>query len=627
MAVKTNFYINGAIVNPPKNWQEMEIELNFDKDKETTKQQLSISNWEFVRENSDFLNTWLNDGTTNGVGLFEGIPFKIEIDRNGTIEKPFDGYLDLSDGTLFSQNRTTVVAKERQKIDWLNDVADSFTFEYLFKETGEITNDDFVFIPYIINSVPDYKEAAISYISMFFVAQQIDSVITELAKLAAEMANPFEATAIIRTILYIVYLVVLIISLIKLIKDIVLLIIQPVKYHAAMSVKTMLERGATHLGLTFKSDIFETDPYDDLYIIPEKLSNPINDSEKRILGFTLPTKTKQEGYFKGTYGQLLRAMKSMFNAKIIITDNKELFLIRQDENISNPQYQLADIYQPYFETNADEFKANYYIKYLTDISDKNTIQEYGGTSYQLILKPVRVNNPDLVLMKGIEQVVIPFALAKRKEELTVPEQIVELFLDTISSLLNGIVTSVNAVIKVYNVIINKLNKIIKTLGTLGIKVSFQISPINPIQPFNLGQIITNRIGMMKVETDHFNVAKILTLDVASNPKNTKIKSDNINLISAQTLYNNFHFVNSFFPTVDNPTGNQRIIKNYENVPFTFSDYLKVKDNNIIYDSSLQEAEIVSLRWNPYGQKANMSVRFPKLLTNNFIKTELIADGK
>lgn len=625
--VKTNFYLNGTLVNPPFNHKEMEIELNFDKDRETTRGQVTIPNWDFVLENGEFINKWIDDGTTLGPGIFEGIPLRIEIDRNGTIEKPFNGYLDLTDNGSFSNTHNNVTAKEKQKIDWLNDVADGFTFEYLFKQTGEISENDFVFIPYVVNSIPDYQSAAIAYLSALFVAEQIRAAITKLTELAAELANPFEATAIIRTVIYVTYLITLILSLIKLIKDIITLLIQPVKYHAGMKVVDLLQKGANHLGLTFKSEIFETDPYQDLVIIPEKYQNLPNNLDKRILGFTKEDKTKQEGYYKGTFGQLLRDMKIMFNAKIILTDNQELFLVRNDKTIDSPQYQLPDEYNPVFTTNADELKSNYIINYRVDLTDKNTIQDYEGTGYQVILKPARVINNDLVLMKGLHEVNVPFALAKRKENLTTPEEIIKDFLSVLSPLVNGVVNALNGTISVYNLVINKINSLINALGTIGINISFQIASIPGLPTYNLSQIINNRVGMMKIETDFTTQPKIVVLDIANKPKNTKLKSNHKDLLHARTLYNSFHYVNSFYPTADIPTGNQRLIKNYPVVGFTFDDYQKVKASNIIKDATGNMCEIVSLKWNTYNQKANLTVRFPKLLTNNLVLTELIPDGK
>lgn len=624
MSTKTNFYLNDKKINPPKNWKELQIELNFDKDNPNS--QVSVNDWNFVRENADTVNGFIDGGLTGGNGIFEGVHFRIEVERNSVVEKPFDGYIDLTDDASLSPDSATSKAKERQKIDWLNDIADSFTFEYLFRETGEITKEDFIFQPYVINSVPDYKEAAICTISVFLIQEQLKIAIENLSELLIEAGNPFEASALIRCFLYVLYLTSLLASIVILIQQLVKLIIQPVKYHAGMYWKTQLERGAAHLGLTFKSSIFDADPYERAVIIPEKYYNAKND-DSQLFGFLTPNRNEQEGFYKGTFGDLLRATKAAFNAKIIINSDKELILERVDYNPSNAQYQLPPIYQPFHKTNASEFKSNYYIKFQTDISDKNTIQEYAGTGYQVITQPVSYTNKDLVLMKGLVQVEIPFALAKVKTELTVPEEIVKVFLDIFGTLVNAMVVGVNAIISVYNSIARTLNKILRALRTIGITVRFELKTITPLKKVNPGASIENRIGMMKLETDIITVAKVYILSAGSESKKNKIDTNNASYLSAEYLYQNFHYTNSFVPTDDRPNANQVLIKEFNKVPFTFNDYLLVKNNNRILTSSGQSAEVSTLKWNIYNEQANMVVRISSLYTNNLQEKILNPDGK
>lgn len=624
MPATTKFYLSESLRNPPKNWRALEIELNFDREKFS--QAISINTFDFVRENADFLNQVRQDGLSTGPGVFEGVPLRIDIENLGQTQTPFNGYLDLSDGAKFSCMQVSAAAKERQKIDWLNDVADGFTFEYLFA-IGEITKDDFVFNPYILNSIPNYREAALALLSVYVMSRGFADGIAKIQELVSEIGNPFQTvTAAIKAILLVAYLFILIAAIIKLIIDLINLIIQPVKYHAGMMLKTLIQKGAAHLGLTVKSDILDDPRWSQIEIIPKKLFNPISDKDNRILGFLQPNKNSQQGFYKATFGDLLREAKKIFKAKIIITDQKELVFIRQDKNLSVPSYKLLDIYQPDFTLNTSEFKSSYLVSFQTDLSEKNTIQEYLGTSYQVINKPLRVVHSDLSLMKGLEQVDINFALAKRKTDLTVPETIFKGFLDVFSFLLNGLIDGVNALIKALNAIIKTINKIIKALKIVGIKVNWEIKTIKPLQKQALGDLIENRKGMMLLENDNFNIDKIFILQKGSSSKFNKV--DGTNLLSAKNLYNEFHFISSFLPTAERPNGNQYFIKEFENVPFCYDDFVAIKNNNKIFAADGSEAEIQSLKWNPYDELATtMIVRFNKLYTNNFTQTFLEPDGR
>lgn len=620
MSVNVNYYLNNSLVNPAKNWQETAFELNFDKDGNVI-QQLSTNDFEFVRENADLITANLTNGR-----LFEGLPLRVEVERGATTEVPFNGYIDLTKRGQFSRDICNVSAVEYRNIDWLNDVSDSFTFEYL-KSIGTITNDDYEFVPYVINTVPDYREAAIALVGSYIVINQIKDAIQRVKEIVADIANPLTAiSAIVKASLLVIYLVGLLVALIKFVKDLILMVIQPVKYHACMSVKKQIEKACQHLGLTFQSSIFSDSIFEKAYIMPEKYYNPVNATENKILGFTIPQKTQQIGEFKGTFGDLLRSIKSpIFNAKVVIKNNV-LYFERRDYNITPPQYNLPDVYQPFYTTNADENKANYYLHFDYDTIEKNTIQDWTGTSYQVILNQAVTANAGYELMKGLEDVFIPFALAKRKTDLTTPEKIIKAFLNVLDVIVNALISVVNALIGAVNAILSILTQVIKALKLVGIKINFTIPQIPTISYVNMSNLIDNRIGMMKLETDFTSKAKIFLMDLGVSAKFNKLTIGNETYFSAEYLYNNFHYINSFVPTTDKPKGNQYLIYEFNDVPFSFENYLQVKENNQIIAYG-EDALIEQVKWNPYDQKAFIKCRINTLLSSNFAQTILIPNGQ
>lgn len=625
MATKINFYLNETYTKfPPKNWKELAIELNFDKDKENVTSQVSITDFEFVRDNSDTINKWITDGLTNGVGVFEGIPFRIEVERNNVIEVPFKGYLDLTQNNKFSQNRCTVRSVESNGIDSFNDKADSFSYQTLY-DRGVITDKNFIWVPYILNSVPNYTDACVATISVYVMVKEIKEVIQKIIEFVSDMPVYYVFSTYIKLILYIIYLILLIIALIKLVKSVILLLIQPVKYHAVMSLKSHLEIGAAQLGMTFDCPILNEDPFDKAYIIPEKYFNEPNKKEKQILGFTEPEIT-QHGFYKGTFGDLLRECKKLFNGKIVVKNNV-ITLYRMDFVDSTSQYTMPDIYNPFFELNTDEFKANTLISFQTDSVDKNTMQDYLGTSFQICLEPIRVSNQRMVLMKGFEEVRINFALAKTKTDLTTPEQIMATFLDLFDSIAGAVITAVNAIIEVLNTVIAVVNGILSKLAAIGIKLNFELPELPKVDAPDFSNKYKNRVGMLKIEKDIISVNKICLLDVSQDPKYTKIHAVNDLAFSARFLYNLFYYVNSFIPSEDKPNANQYYKYSFDKVPFTFDEYEKVKKNNSIFMPNGNEALVDSIKWNIWNQWAQMDIRVNKLYTNNFKATLSEPDGK
>ena len=53
------FYLNDVAVDAPANWQSLLIELNFDSDAPDAR--VTINDWEWIRENSDTINSWIAD--------------------------------------------------------------------------------------------------------------------------------------------------------------------------------------------------------------------------------------------------------------------------------------------------------------------------------------------------------------------------------------------------------------------------------------------------------------------------------------------------------------------------------------------------------------------------------------
>lgn len=626
MATKINYYVDNTKSNPPQNWRETSIELNFDKDLQQLQgAQVSITNYDFVNDVNELILKYIEEGKTTGRGVFEGLPFKVEIERNSVNETPFEGYLDISSGD-FSRTKSTVKAVESNRIDWLNEIADSFTFDYL-RSLGKITDSNYIKVPYIVSSVPDYTQTAVGLLSVYVLVGELRTAITTIARLVARLAAYFVYTTLIELILYIAYLILLIIAMVKLLKTLVLTLIQPIKYHAGMLWKDMLRIGAEHLGLNFRSTVFEEEPYSKLVYIPQKYYNPIDTkNDKLILGISDPS-INQIGHYKGTFGQLLRDAKLLINGKIVIEGN-DMWLLRRDQTTSQPQYTLPPIdNNRAFRLNSEDFNSNFYITFQLDSVDKNTFQEFTGNSYQVIIQPQRIVDERLVLMKGLKEVRVPFARAIRKNNLTAPETVLDAFLKGIGKILGALIKAVNAVIKVINLIIKLINKIIKSFKTIGINIKFQLPPIPLIKAPDFTKIISNRIGMMKIESDIINVPKIAIVDVSSNPKQTKINPSNATLVSAKYLYDYFYHIDSFIPSAEKPNGNQYVIKQFEKVPFVFDDYLKVKANNIIFANDGSECEVLSLKWNVHEQKADMTIRFNQLYTNNLTFTDYEPTGE
>lgn len=610
--LNVRYFLNNVEIKSPVNHKDLTLELNFDQDSHTAS--LSTTKWRFANAEAQSIINYIDAGLTGGNGIYEGMPFNIVL-SDGTYVKTFENYLDLINDAVLSCNDVEVNSKAKQQIEWLNDVADSFTFEFLHERTPFLPSSLFVPCPYVINSIPNTRDIFIASISIFVIINELSRSNLDTAKVIADIAGVFTAPAgAIKAVLLVLYLILLLISLVRLIKDLIDLLIQPVKYHAGMYVRDLLTSACNYLGLNFNSTIFQGE-FANLYLLPEKFQNPEDTNDDRLLGFLSPNNTVQKGYYNGTFGDLLRALKTIFNAKVVLIDGT-LHLERLDWSNSNASYTIPDIRADKYGTNADEINSNYLIQFTYDVNDKNTIQDYTGNAYQVTTQPITLTDRKLLLLQGLNQQQIPFALGRRKNKLTGVEKVVDAFLEISTGLLNALIIGVNGIINVINEVVKAIKIINKILKFFGFKKQFDVPNIKPLEPVDFGSIINDRIGMLLLENDNVLVPKLFILNKGNISRNNKIPTDNNTTVSAKNLWEKFHFINSFVPSNSKPNGNQYITKEIDKVPFCLEDFKKVLDNNKVFDVAGNEAKIDSLEWNPWNRVAKIKYRVNKLFTKN-----------
>jgi hypothetical protein len=678
--------IEGEIVNPV-NWLNAFINLSFDKDSVIAKSKgvVSTTEWEWMSKTAQYLSNYQKDGLTGGHGVLIGVPFKWELLDDGGREVIFDGYLDLSKA-VFQCDNVTAPSVERNQIDDLNSKVDSFTYEYLLS-ISRLAPSDYTYVPYAKRPIQNLGlEIVVSIIQLIILIIELQQAITELVKLIIGMAT-FTWADLFKAVIQTAYTLFLTVTVHQAVVNILKLIIQPIKYHAGMTELRLMQVGSSHLGYDFVSTILEDDnPL--AVIVPEKWSITTQPNDDLVTGFTtvdsmlqpidlgLSNHLEQNGYYNGTFGDVIRALKVKYNAKVIIekstTGGNPIIRFEREDYIGDISalYNMPPIdNNNRFRLNGDEFKSNYLIEYQLDSANKVGYVEYDGTVYQSTITTLNsnTNGIDLNLMRGLDTRSIPFARAGRKNELTKIEELTEPLVDTISKITEIIQGFVNTILwqtwaTAYGMIVD-INNIISAVNGLPL-LGLNIPQINdsfigtldtiPFLDFSgLNEFSGSRIGVMEVENDFLNVPHNLTLDAvlgevttvdsfelfapgalvpyATILLNESVTGDNFGnrlvanhseVMSAKTLWENYHYINSFVPNTNGDVTDLSDLKHnqwklYElnDVPFCYEDYLKVKsNNNIIFVDKIGRVE--SLEWDVYNQKANISFRINELWTNN-----------
>ena len=687
MELTSTFRINGSATIAgelvvPINWQNAFINLSFDKDSVIAKSKgvVSTTEWEFISKTATFLSNYQKSGLTGGFGVLVGIPFQWELTDDNQREIIFDGYLDLSSST-FECDKVTTKSTETKQIDDLNSKVDSFTYEYLLS-LGRLTPSDYVYVPYAKLPVENLGlELATSVIQLTILIIQMTEAVKYLTELILGIAVVMWGD-ILKIIVQVGYIIFLLATIIKAVDNIIKLIIQPVKYHAGMTELRLMQVASDYLGYDFASTILEDD-YPNAVIIPEKWSIPENQDDDLVRGFVnVPqminkitnntNHTNEQGYFNGTFGDVIRALKIKYNAKIVIEDgaaggNKVIRFERMDyiKDISE-LYEIPAIdNNGRYTLNSDEFKANYLIEYQLDSSNKACYIDYKDTVFQATTSANNFADKDLVLMKGLDTRTIPFAKGSRKDQLTRVEQqmepLLKVLIGIVKTVLNIWNNTISVIASVAQGIFDTINSIINFLNSP--LVGLDIEPLDDSGVANMEslasvdtsgfQLPSDRLGIMQIESDFLNVPHNVLLvptsngSVNNNSTSTPSNGGLINLSSyfsnqsisgdffsnrlvyphdkelgASKLWEQYHSINSFVPNTNGSTTdlsdskhNQWILYDFENVPFCMEDYLKVKSNNNITFAG-KVGRIESLEWDVYNQKANISFRVNELWTNN-----------
>lgn len=580
---------NGVIISEPRNWDE--LELSYDFLNRTDEASINITGLEFAGDVAiDIRNRMLN-GISGGVGIFEGDPYEIEVGEQGNPVFSFKGYLDYTDDPEFiGCNGVKISLKKRHGADWMNDVADSFSFRYLY-DIGLITHGDFVGMPYVINYIPDNMQLLMLGISLFMMVKELVSAIRSLAEAIGDTTSgstPVVGTSvgfgagvvtawsigqILLTVLkvaaYVAYTVAIVIAIKNLIEEIIEQILPKKRTHLGMRIYDLFEKGCQHLGMEFSSTLLNDRR--NWVVIPSK-GHKGGEKPEGFKGSWIEMGVPGQNDGMDTFGDLIRFWKDAFNADFKIIDNVFHFE-RADfwDNIGS--YSLADVFTDQealldrYKPNTNEIIANYNINWAYDVQDQNTLDNQEGRIFQAITEPNIKINKDLVNIQHLEEISIGCSMALRKDSLTkIEEKVKEVakFIDDLT-------------------------------GFFGSGTSYAAN-------------IDNRKGSCLLSSHFITIPKIVVMS------GEKLAMDQRDLLSAKRLWDELHYIRSFVEV--NGKHNQWL--RYENVkvPFCMESFVALMQNNICLNAEGKECKIENMKWRIWEDYATISYRVREKYTNN-----------
>jgi len=582
---KIRHYINGQDFGEPRNWQELKITMDWLNKKESVN--ISIADLEFVLKANKHLQQRVLNGLAGGVGIFEGEPYQITIGNPSSPAYTFDGYLDFTDQTtVIGGEEFSCSLKKREGTDWLNEVADGFSFAYL-ADQNFITSGDYKKVPYIINYIPDGMQLILLSISLYMMTKELIENIQKIAESIGDVtdaATPVLGVSVglgagvvtawdlgnfilvtIKLIARIVYLVAIVIAIKKLIEEIFAQLFPAKRYHLGMDLRTLFERACQYLGLGFTSNIPELD----WVHIPSKDRKGGEDGES---GHPL-----SDGPI-GTFGDLIRVWKKGFNADYRIINGVFHFNRRDSFDIVS-NYQVPSFFNDQerlldrVKFNTDEIIANYNIHWSYDTQDQNTLDDQTGRVFQAVTSPITTIDSKLVNIKNLAEIDLPFSIGKTKLGLTHLEEVAKdlgQFVDNITGIFGG--------------------------GT------------------NFASQIRNRVGSLLLSSHFLTVGKMVKMS------GSKLANDQRAELSTTLLWDRYHFINSFAEV--NGVHNQYWRFEGVEVPMSLQEFDELLETNKVTDADGNEVEIEEFEYEPQRGAAVMNIRVKKKFTNN-LKVEYV----
>ena len=566
-------------VTPPTEWKNFEIEWNFAQNS----QRLNTTSftWE-----GDIVAVNIQNRLSVG-SIFEALPYKAVYECENTSFSIVEAGIHMSaDDTEWFCDVVKAPLKETGKIDYINDRAKAFRYEFLAKgltagQPGFISTSDYIDIWYVVGKYPQKAEIILGSLSVFIMLKETYETVKRIIDVIA--ATVGGATGAAETVLQlaalIAYMVLLIIALIALINDLVDLIFPFVYYHKAMYERTLWQKACDYLGVGFSSDFHvSTSTHFNDYIMPP-VRPPVNGNYD---GIKVGQPSTETGYYDGTFLDFIQGQIEKYNGEYKVI-NGVLTFKRKGSFANLSSFVIPQNKYDSTKKNASEIPANYYISYLYDTTDINDYNAPLGRRVQITTEVVGVVNKKNVTLDGLTERQIPYSLANVKTGQTQLEI--------------------------------KMAQVFNSFATVANAITSLVSPGSPnIPSIPVGQ----NLNVLLLDTHFTSVHKN-----ANYLGGGKTNPTTSTTLAARTLFYESHYSEIGKPVVAG-NGNQWV-RYGENGDYKMhlccEDAVTLSQNNYgTYNGN--SARFMSIKWRPYEDSATVSFE-ENTVYDQFLKATLI----
>ena len=514
-------------------------------------------------------------------GVFEGIPYQIITDSGVSLEY----YVDLTDQAIFRDYEIEVKIKKRRGKDKFFEDAEGLSFELLNKKGVEF---DLVNIPYLI--IPDNQvEIGINLsLAIFVMTKEQIQAIKDLAEATQDLVEAVTPnigvpptpplgeiiSLALKVVAQLAYVIAITIAIIKLGQQMFELLFPKVRYYKGATIQELIKKGCDFLGFTLESTLLDNNSNLTLMPVPLiKEKNSIVDFIANDLDFSFTKGYPSSSDSTPTLGTLIDAVELMFNARTKVYQGKVQIERRDFWQLLTPNTIIPTLVNQdkrfdEFTLNTEEAWKRTYVHYQVDYSDFHTLDFYDPTDAEYSTEALNVINQDLVSIRGLNDVNIPFALGVRKNRLNFIEKLAKGFfevLDAIANFFGG-----NS---------------------------------------NLASIIENRIGVTQIGQQFYSQTKMLYAINGKQPENYA------DIIRASKIYEDYHKINEI-------QINGYKIFSEVSIRLTSQDFVNLLDNNYAEIDGLL-CEVLSINYIDEQSKAIISYKEPYNYAQNKVEVIII----
>ncbi len=597
-----------AAKNPPLEWNEVGIDSTINDD--MVEAAINTNEFTFVGEAAEYLKNWRS---SPGKGIGNGVPFRIVVssNKNSSLSSVvFDGFIDLSKGTLQSQFnpiRYTAPVVELERTDRIIDKMAVLTQGVLAKK-GVINYTDFVDVPVIRESKKNVAERTLiitnfgskSVMALLQINNNILSAISDVIGLSVLIG-------IVEILLTFANAVIVIKRLFDEGKQLVELFFSPVSYYKCFNISHMVSKALQYKGYDVNFGTLQP-LFDNLFLLA---------SQNEENGWPAPgvpamglNKPNDFGY---SIGELIDGLGKIGNMRHEVRDGVVHLRNRLDPFwSSSPTYTpepvliktVAQYSNGSYRDDTDRLKSTVIVNFAYDETDAHTLTEKNGDTHEVHRDLINELDVKMNTLEGIQEIEIPWAMCVRKKPF---DNLWDLF-SNISAEFDGFVGDV----------VDLINQFNSELNASGVDISSQVSEIISQTPLSMA--LSSRAGCLKIEDNAYAIPKVIYMVPSGAPDGVRRIPQNFKeYIGAKALYLNWYFGES--PAdINGFAGQWRIIEQLQ-MRWAYEKYIQTKTNPF-FALSGNNAKFTFINWIEAKHKATVNIELQEPYDTNITEEEI-----